>query len=200
MKPSASSPRAPKATFRTETTLPQVSTKPSSEARDRRVLRVLAMVHELHKAGYQRLRICPGIGGPGAWRCAISPVSNTRKEHGALFRDETRLVARHTEASDNEYFGWRDAKTDTARELAAKFIQRFPDIAREGIGEDWPYVGWYVQMLGLAEKGDVPVAYSDWYGELDPRRLPTTKSLFEGHPEQSHLPMPPGGEAEKRPT
>ena len=80
------------------------------------------MVHELHKAGYQRLRICPGIGGPGAWRCAISPVSNTRKEHGALFRDETRLVARHAEASDNEYFGWRDAKTDTARELAAKLL------------------------------------------------------------------------------
>jgi hypothetical protein len=72
-------------------------------------------------------------------------------------------TAHYTSGDKNEYFGWKDSKTDTARELAAKFIKQFPGIAQKGLGEDWAYVGWYVQMLGLAERGEFPVAYADWY-------------------------------------
>jgi hypothetical protein len=50
-------------------------------------------------------------------------------------------------------------------------------------------------MLGLAERGDFPIAYSNWYGELDPCWLPTTEGSFHGLPTESLLPMPPGGEA-----
>lgn len=178
-----------------ENRLPQVVTKPLSEAQSRRMLRVLAMVHELHKAGYQRLRICPGLSGAGAWRCSVTPVTNIQKTHGAMLKDENGLVARHTGAAGNEYFGWRDAKNDTARELATRFVERFPEIARAGLGEDWNYAGWYVQMLGLAECGDFPIAYADWYGELDPQWLPTSRGFDCGEPGASHLPAPPGGKA-----
>lgn len=35
------------------------------------------MVHELHKRGYPKLRICPGMAPSGcAWRCSISHVAN----------------------------------------------------------------------------------------------------------------------------
>jgi hypothetical protein len=177
--------------------LPQVVTTQLAESLDRRMLRVLAMVHELHKAGYQRLRVSPGIGGPGAWRCLVTPVSNIERKHGAIAKDGLRLVALHGGASGNKYFEWRDAKTDTARELASKFIERFPEIAREAMGEDWAYAGWYVQMLGFAERGDFPVAFDDSFGyqKLDPRWLPTTRGLSQGDPTASHLPMPPRGEA-----
>jgi hypothetical protein len=46
----------------------QVSTKPAADNVVRRCTRLLSMVHELHKAGYQRIRISPGLspsGGPG---------------------------------------------------------------------------------------------------------------------------------------
>jgi hypothetical protein len=146
------------------------------------------MVHELHKLGYQRLRIAPGMSPSGMhWRCSVTHAGNIQRSHGAMmckFED----AAHYTTGQDNHYFGWEDAQQDTARQLAAKFLDRFPTIARQGQGADWPYAGWYVQMLGLAERGVFPVAYADWYSEPDPRWLPTTAGFESG------LPMPPAGE------
>ena len=89
--------------------------------------------------------------------------------------------------------GWKDAKEFNTRRLAEEFIRRFQTIAEAGRGRDWEYVGWYTEMLGLAERGELPVAYDDWFEEPDPRWLPTTKGF------QSGLPMPPPGEAEPFP-
>jgi hypothetical protein len=83
---------------------------------ERRALRVLQMVHELHKAGYQLLRICPGTNGSGtAWRCGVTPVTNIYRNNGAMWVEwELRdLTATYTTASGNEYFGWKDAARDT---------------------------------------------------------------------------------------
>jgi len=159
----------------------------------RRAQRLLQMVHELHKRGYQKLRIAPGMAGSGgAWRCNITPASNIKYEHGALLASwDDRLLAKYTSANENRYFGWEDATRDTARQLADKFEDRFPQIVKLATGQDWPYVGWFVQMLGLADKAEFPVAYADWYSEPDPNQLPTTKGFDSG------LPMPPAGEAKK---
>lgn len=64
------------------------------EAQQRRALRVLRIVHELHKQGYQLLRIAPGMSASGChWRCAITPRSNVLESHGAKLADEDELVA-----------------------------------------------------------------------------------------------------------
>jgi hypothetical protein len=156
----------------------------------RRTQRILLMVHELHKLGYQRLRIVPGMSPSGVhWRCSITHAGNVLQTHGAMAKQSDREMARYSSANGNAYFGWGDARQDTAQQLASKFLTRCSDIAEKGRGIDWPYVGWYVQMLGMAEKGIFPVAYADWYGTADVRWLPTTAGLESG------LPMPPGGEA-----
>ena len=156
----------------------------------RRAQRVLLMVHELHKRGYQRLRIVPGMSPSGMhWRCSVTAASNVRMTHGAREADFSRHLVSYTSGQENEYFGWTDARTDTARGLATKFLKRFPEVAELGRGPDWAYAGWYVEMLGHAERGALPVAYADWYEEPDARWLPTTEGF------QSGLPMPPGGEA-----
>jgi hypothetical protein len=107
------------------------------------------------------------------------------------------LCARYSSADGNQYFGWEDAHRDTARELADKsreladkFIERFPVIARLGQGQDWAYAGWYVQMMGLVERGAFPIAYADWEFSEDSASLPTT-----GSPKET-LPVPPGGDGE----
>lgn len=158
----------------------------------RRAQRVLLMVHELHKRGYQKLRIAPGMSGSGCfWRCNITAAANIRKDHGALLASwDDRITAFYSSADGNLYFGWKDATRDTARQLADKFEKRFPQIVEMAKGQDWLYVGWYVQMLGLADKAEFPVAYADWYSKPDPNQLPTTKGFDSG------LPMPPAGEAE----
>ncbi len=102
--------------------------------------------------------------------------------------DFQRDAAHYTTGQGNNCFGWDDAQRDTGRQLASKFVERFPDIARLGSGADWPYAGWYVQMLGLAERGEFPIAYADWFSKPPAGWLPTTAGFVSG------LPMPPAGE------
>lgn len=149
------------------------------------------MVHELHKRGYQRLRIVPSMAPSGVhWRCSVVPASDVLTAHGARARPDLEPTAHYTTGMDNAYFGWEDARQDSARELADKFVLRFAGVAEAGRGRDWAYAGWYVEMLGVAELGALPVSNGDWYREPDPRWLPTTAGFESG------LPMPPPGEAE----
>ena len=158
----------------------------------RRGLRVLRLVHELHKRGYQLLRIAPGMSPSGChWRCSITPRANILSIHGARLKDFDRPVAHYTSAQDNEYFGWTDAKHDTVLQLAERFAERYPEILEASYGDDWSYVGWYVRMLGYAERSFFPISYADWYdAEPDPRFLPLLGT-------ESDLPMPPPGDVDE---
>ena len=150
------------------------------------------MVAELHKLGYQRLRIEPAMAPSGVyWRCSITAADNILQSHGALHAEfDEDLVASYSTGQENEYFGWTDAKSANARELARLFIERFPRIVEAGAGQDWAYAGWFVQMLGVAEAGFLPIAYSDWDEPSDGVGLRTVS--WEGHP-CPMLPLPPPG-------
>lgn len=164
------------------------------EAHFRRALRVLRVVHEFHKQGHQLMRIAPGMSPSGSsWRCSITPRCNTLRTHGAKLRDWNRLAAHYSSGQGNEYFGWTDAEHDAVKTLVAKFRERMPDIVEACQGTDWQYAGWYVSMLGYAEKEIFPIAYDDWHEEQDPRFLPVVTG-------QSQLLMPPPGDAEDEPT
>lgn len=143
-----------KATYRVSVSAPE-------EQQKRRCLRLLAMVQELHKAGYQLIRIAPGLAPSGCyWRCLVTTADNIRANGWEPVNWESG-IARYSSGDEDMYFGWRDAPGKTARELAQAFLERFPDIGKRGAGWDWMYAGWYVTMLGAAEAGDFPVFYAD---------------------------------------
>lgn len=132
----------------------------------------------------------PGMAPSGCyWRCAVAPRSNILRSHGAKLADWDHLAAHYSSGQENEYFGWTDSTQDDVKQLATKFTQRFGEIIDASKGDDWNYAGWYVRMLGYAEREMFPVAYADWHEDPDPRFLP-----FWDH--ESDLPMPPPGEAE----
>ena len=166
----------------------------------RRAQRVLSMVGELHKRGYQRLRAVPAMSGSGMhWRCMVTPASNTLRTHGghlATWEYEGGPVASYSSGGDgNEYFGWTDRKAASARELADTFLERFPEICKASRGADWLYAGWFVELLGVAEQGWFPFLYAD-YGvdESHGLRLTSPDDRVDkgGMPT---LPPPPQGEA-----
>lgn len=140
----------------TDVPVRKISQSPSTDALVRHATRVIAMVHELHKAGYQRIRMLPYLAPSGCyWRCAITFADNIADD-GFNIVDEDydrRLVAPYTTGDENRYFGWNGAATMSARELAARFIQEFPLIAERGAGRDWMYAGWVTDVLGRAEQG-----------------------------------------------
>jgi hypothetical protein len=137
--------------------------------------RVVLMVRELHRLGYARLRLVPGMAPSGMyWRGSVTYASNTRESHGAMVRQQEH-IARYTTGQEKRIFGWQDAEIDTPAESAAKFIERFPNIAALGRGEDPDYARWYSEMVEATEPAGLIYAYSDW----DDSSLDFLRSYFK---------------------
>jgi hypothetical protein len=178
----------------------------------RRAVRVLAVLAELHKRGYQRLRVMPFMSPSGAyWRCWIGPVQFFYRNHGAILCEETAVspdeevqeratIARYTSGQENQYFGWKDAQSDDVRSLADKFLERFRIVADGGRGWDYPYAGWYQRLLGLAEAGWLPVVLRD-YCEVSYDCIPLDDvrpgDWRADQEETPMLPLPPPGKLQK---
>ncbi len=142
------------------------------DAAHRNALRLLSMVAELHKAGYQRLRIAAGMSPSGFhWRCHIIPADNVRLNGWEPSSWDT-VDANYSSADEDRYFGWEDAPGKTARDLARLFLERFPAIAMRGAGRDLTYAGWFVQILGAAENGQFPVFCADYSIDTAPADMP----------------------------
>lgn len=164
-----------------------ISLAPPTDPVLRRAGRLLAMVHELHKAGYQRLRIASGRSVDGKeWRCRIIAADNVRA-NGWEPIDGNRGVA-YSSSDGKAFFGWDDSENDGARRLAAKFIQEFPVLMREATGADWPYAGWFVSTLGAAENGTLPV----FFAGLD--FVPLARELPPPPPADVHAIAEPAGD------
>jgi hypothetical protein len=177
----------------------------------RRSIRVVAMLGELHKAGYQRLRAMPFMSPSGmSWRFWIAPVDLFHRNHGAnavLHGDElaceprlmalTEGMACYTSGQTEKggFFGWSDAAEDGARDLAAKFLERFPIIADAGDGWDYAYAGWFQRVLGMAEQGFFPIVIADTM-RTSSRRISVSdqRPATWGQFRLSELPLPPPGE------
>jgi hypothetical protein len=148
---------------------------------------LLLMVAELHRLGYQRLRIEPGMAPSGMhWRCGFASAMHVSKQHGALIAG-SGPVARYSTGQARAYFDWPDAAGDTPAQLARKFVERFPTIAMQSQGADADYTNWYAEMLRLLDPEAVPIAYADW--ELNPGALAVV-----GQASRPSVPLPPGGE------
>ena len=151
----------------------EASLKRPTDTYTRRSVRLLAMIGELHKLGFQQLRVFTYMTSGGNWRCEITIADEVPTGGGSMFINSHPFKAVYSSAMGNKYFGWTDTQNDSARELAAKFVTRFPDLVERGRGHDWPYAGWFQYMLGIAERGYLPVSFgSDFDGDY-PDRLCT---------------------------
>ena len=123
------------------------------------------------------------------WRCAITPVSSILQSNGALIADHGKLAA-HYSSGDRDYFDWPDTANASPNQLVKLFIARFPALVEEGRGSDWPYAGWYVEMLHLTYPNALPIAFADW-------EVPTDALATVGSEQPILIPMPPPGEEGK---
>ncbi len=133
-----------------------ISAGPSSDPVAKRGCRLLAAVHELHKAGYQRIRISVGWSADGsAWRCKLVPAHRTGADGWLPIGEWPEYLSTQGKA----YFDWDDCEGDDARTLARKIHDRFPDLLIQSVGMDWAYAGWFTDILGRAEHGELPAFY-----------------------------------------
>lgn len=138
----------------------------------RRGIRVVSMIHELHKRGFQKLRALPTLSPSGSyWRCLITYAENSDRAGLPISWDEpSDLVVGYSTGQGTSYFGWSGFENSTARELADHFIKVYPDLTQRGQGRDWEYAGWFVELLGRMESlGDGGLVFfqADFPVDLD---------------------------------
>ena len=155
-------------------------------------IKVLEMVAALHRRGYERLRIEPGMSPSGmSWRCGITRAENMDPENGALcVNSGGPEMAFYTSAAGDEFFDWDDASSLDTEQLADRFLLEFPEICSLGQGEDPEYVAWYELMLSFARTGGLPYAYDD-YGDYDDEPPGFVPTMGERN---GKLPLPPVGD------
>lgn len=169
--------------------------------------RIVLMVRELHDLGFERMRICPRLSNSGVhWQCWLTASENVLQSHGGdisplLVMESMRAImnedseplraAFYGSVHESRYFGWQDALNDGPRELAAKFVARFPAIISEAEGLDPEYVTWYRQMIEASAPNGLPSTYTS-AADYAEQLVDVLALLGESENDSVHLP-PPGG-------
>jgi len=165
-----------------------MATHQSQQPIARRSTRLLAAVHELHKQGFQNLTIYTSIAPSGLhWRCQLIPLHHLAIEGDCVevIADNCSYEPAHHSSGDggNLYFGWEDARSDSARTLAEKINDRFPRLMVISAGRNYGYTGWFTEMLGFAEIGALPVMWRENYSP-EPGQIASTN-------DKVRTPVPP---------
>jgi hypothetical protein len=115
-------------------------------------VRLVKMMVELHRRGFQLLRIFP-YEYPIAWRLKIAPKSFFSARNGAYidpsnFGDQTIDDATYSSSSGLKYFNLENVERLDAEHLAGEFTRAFPRLCEAGLGRDWEYAGWLSELSG----------------------------------------------------
>jgi hypothetical protein len=139
--------------------------------------RILLMVAELHRRGFERLRIFPCEDQWMAWRCYFK--AGIPGEPGSIVETPQHICIYMPQP-----FGWKDAAGDSIEQLADKFLERFPRFSAVCKVPDEEYATWFKQMLAATEPDGLII-------ELADRPLPTDRLITCNLPEKVWLPLPP---------
>ena len=131
----------------------------------RRATRLLLMISELHKRGFQGLRIVPLMNeDPFDWICHVVQDVAMDPGHGSYGHIE--MGGSILYSGDTRDF-WSGDPGLTARELADEFERAsFSEWIQQARVDDFAYAGWFLKMLGMAERGYFPAASLN--GEIVP--------------------------------
>ena len=130
----------------------------------RRSSRLLNAILQLHKQGFQNLIIRTQMSsGNSAWRCELHAFKNVAMSADGsitvLDSGAYETASHSSEGAGNKYFGWSDAQSCNAFELAELIKKRFPLLMEQAQGENYKYSGWLCRVVGEAEAGDLPIMF-----------------------------------------
>jgi hypothetical protein len=129
---------------------------------------ILEMTGELHKRGFEAIRLCPQISNSGVhWIAGLTSAGYVLPNHGAILHPSALMqamksapgaawVAYYSSAQGTQYFGWEDADEDSPAQLAEKFIERFSGICTSGRQADVEYVEWFKCLLVETQPAGLP--------------------------------------------
>lgn len=154
------------------------------------IKRYFLVIAELHKMGYELIRVCPCLSPNGmAWRCATTVKKYTLKKCGAIYHGPAHTAANNHNGS----FRFGECENMNPHEIAVKFLEYYPHLAKWGKGNDSDYVVWFLKAVELAQQGYFFYAFSDMSSCFNNKHK---MLLLNNPPENIFLPFPPAGEIE----
>lgn len=138
---------------------------------------VVLILHELHQRGYEQLRLHCGWSPNGlSWRWNIYPKCLIGKDAKWEQHDDyTPIDCPHGSVACPK------CEVDYSR-AADVLLRSDSELLELGKLPDEEYVRWYAQLVEHAQRGEFPVAFSEYFPSPD-------SWLFE--PSQEKLPYPP---------
>jgi len=114
--------------------------------------KVLFIACELHKRGYEKLRVVPSVAPTGlAWRCQFVAFSYGKKHEFIA----SNWVSRFS------YFDDKEIKYSTPK-LADIFEEENTDFLAICKGESREYVEWFSGLVSQLREGELPYAFEDY--------------------------------------
>jgi hypothetical protein len=143
--------------------------------------RWMEMVGELHRLGRGRLRLACSWENAGPAPVSfgvVAPGSYFRRSHGAILArhpfpaveqeawkslrpNDAPMFSSRRCASPRDY-PWPGFFKGAPESAAVAWIERYPQLAAEGAGEDGPYVEWYGRMLQATAPTGLIAASKFW--------------------------------------
>ena len=118
--------------------------------------KLLYIVKELHIRGFEKLRIIPSLSPSGlSWRCSF--ISDTNSERKSIVSSSWIQNVFNIEEK-NEY---------SIELLTDMFEKEHIDFLNACKGKNKEYVEWYSDMLHNLNEGELPYAFSDYFGPTD---------------------------------
>ena len=115
--------------------------------------KLLYVVLELHKRGYENLRVVPSLSPTGlAWRCSF--VSHPDK--GIIV--STWISQFSTDDREIE---------QTIEELADNFVREYSSFLQSCRGKNTEYSEWYKKMLLQLDVDELPYAFAEYFSPTD---------------------------------
>jgi hypothetical protein len=117
--------------------------------------KLLYIVKELHIKGFEKLRIIPSLSPSGlSWRCSF--ISDTSERRTIISSSWIQSIFKVEEK--NEY---------SIEQMTDLFEKEHFDFLNECKGKNKEYVEWYSDMLQKLKEGELPYAFSDYFGPTD---------------------------------
>ena len=115
--------------------------------------KLLYVAGNLHKKGYENLRIIPSLSPSGlSWRCIFITFK------------EGRIINVYASTRFQEFYEINNKEIElTIEELTNSFIEKESDFLQNCKGKNEEYVKWFESVLQNLKEEELPYAYADYF-------------------------------------
>lgn len=115
--------------------------------------KILYVAGNLHKKGYQNLRIIPSLSPSGlSWRCSFITIK------------QGRIINVYASTWLQDFDGINEKEIELSiEELTNLFIEKENDFLQNCKGKNEEYVQWFERVLQILKAEELPYAYADYF-------------------------------------